>query len=633
MQLHSLAALVIQMIQKIACAVVLIGLLPVYATTYYVSTTGDDGNSGGVRAPFRHLSKAAASARHPGDTVIVMDGTYDNEGVLATPDGRGSVVSLKYSGSEKKPITFRALNRGKAILDAMNTSGLSCNGAWAYFDLLNASYIVIQGFVIQNGCYNGIRSNDNAHDITIKWNEIRNIGNWANAGGPSSPSGIFLNGNEFNFTFDGNIFHDIGGGTPFQEHAIYTSASNVTIVNNVFYNNIHGWGIQTSGGVNVLIANNTFAFPNPNTKGQLMLWDGRKTGSLSNVTVRNNIFLSPNRVAIVTNLVSPITGSCSIDHNITNAANIFDGGSLCNLSNNSVFTDPKLVNASNPPYDFHVQPDSPAIGTGVRVLDLDDDFEGAPRSGGASSDIGAYGFFRVTIPPIASVNNGASFLPTSVAPGQIISIRGSGMGPPTGIGTVLDISGLVDTLLAGTRVLFDGMAAPVLYASDGQVVAIVPYAIAGEKTTNLRLEFQGAISPAFNLEVAPAAPGLFTADSSGHGQGAILDQDFSPNSAVAPAEKGSVIAIYGTGEGQTDPPGIDGLIIDDTWRTPVLPVSVTIGGQPAEVLYAGSAPGLVAGVLQVDARIPDGIDSSAQVPVILTVGATSSAPGVTVAVP
>src|SRR5205814_8035143 len=119
-------------------------------------------------------------------------------------------------------------------------------------------------------------------------NEIRNIGsNWDSGGGILSSTGIYLNKSEYNFTFDGNIFHDIGGGLIVnQEHAIYTSASNVTIINNIFYNQVQGWHIQTAGGKNLFIANNTFAFPNPSRDGQLMLWDGRKAGSLSNVTIR-----------------------------------------------------------------------------------------------------------------------------------------------------------------------------------------------------------------------------------------------------------------------------------------------------------------------------------------------------------
>jgi len=562
-----------------------------------------------------------------------MDGTYDSEGAQATLDGGGSVVNLIYSGTENKPISFRAINRGKVILDAMNSSPFACNGAWGYFDLRDASFIVIQGFVIQRGCFSGIRSNGRAHDVTIRWNEIRNIGNGANLVGMLYPSGVYLNSNEFNFTFDGNVFHDIGGGTPKYEHAIYTSASNVNIVNNVFYNNLHGWGIQTAGGVNVLIANNTFVFPNPSVDGQLVLWDNNKSGSLANVTVRNNIFFGPLHTAVVTVLSGPISGTCTIDHNITTVGRIFDNRYPCDLSSNLVNTDPKLVNTGTPPYDFHVQPGSPGIGAGVRVDNLSVDGDGAPRSNRAAFDLGAYGFLPASLPPIASLDNGASLVPTSVAPGQIVSIRGLAIGPVTAASSLLDDSGLVDTMLAGTRVLFDGVAAPILYASAQQILAVAPYLLSGQATTHIEVEFNGAKSPGIDIPVVASAPGVFTMDSSGQGQACISNQDYSPNSVSTPAAPGSVIAIYGTGEGQTDPPGVDGLLASDELRTPALPIAVTIGGQPAQVLYAGSAPGLVAGIFQVDALVPGGLNSGAAAPVILTVGDASSAPGVTVAVP
>ena len=361
------------------------------AATYYVATIGADSNPGTLEAPFRHLSKAAASARQPGDTVMVLNGIYDNEGARATAGGQGSVVTLRYSGREGRPITFRALNRGKVTLDAGNTSAFFCNGAWAYFDLFNAAYILIEGFVIERGCYNAIRSNNNAHDIEIKCNEIRNIGNWTNPGGSSSPSGIYLNKNEYNFTFAGNSFHDIGGATANQEHAIYTSASNVTIVNNIFYNNTHGYGIQTAGGANVLIANNTFAFPNTSRDGQIVLWDNGAPGSLGNVTIRNNIFYSPWRVAVASSLRAAISGSCTIDHNITNVGSIFDGGSPCSLDDNRTSADPQLVNTSAAPYDFHLRSTSPAVGTGLPVPEMTCDFKHITHAArfGILSDIGA----------------------------------------------------------------------------------------------------------------------------------------------------------------------------------------------------------------------------------------------------
>lgn len=340
--------------------------IPVQAATYYVAITGRDSNSGSERAPFRHLSKAAAAARRPGDTVIVLDGAYDNEGVVTTAGNVRSVVALNASGVEGKPITFRALHRGRAILDAGNTGTTYCNGAWAYFDLRNAAYIVIQGFVIQHGCYNGIRSNDHAHDVTIRWNEIRDIGNWDNPAYQFSPSGIYLNRSEYGFTFDGNVFHDIGGGPNVNmQHAIYTAASLVTIVNNVFYNVTHGWAVQTSGGAGLVIANNTFAFPNPHRTGQVELWDNDHPGSLSNVTIRNNIFYNPLDVAVVTTLHGPIPGGCAIDRNLTTARSIYDGGAPCEVRNNRTEADPGLVNVSNAPFDFHLRPGSPAAGIGA----------------------------------------------------------------------------------------------------------------------------------------------------------------------------------------------------------------------------------------------------------------------------
>lgn len=348
------------------CAFLSVIVLPIHATNYYVAITGRDSNRGTERAPFRHLSKAAAAARHPGDTVIVLDGTYDNEGVVTTAESVRSVVTLNASGSEGKPITFRALHRGQAILDAGNTASTICNGAWAYFDLRNASYIVIEGFVIEHGCYNGIRSNDHAHDVTIKGNEIRDIGNWDNPAYRFSPSGIYLNRSEYGFTFEGNVFHDIGGGRNVNmQHAIYTAASLVTIVNNVFYNMTHGWAIQTSGGAGLVIANNTFAFPNPHRTGQVELWDGEHPGSLSNVTIRNNIFYNPLQFAVVTTLRAPISGGCTIEHNLTTAHSIYDSGAPCDVRDNRTGVDPGLVNVSAAPFDFHLKPGSTATGLGA----------------------------------------------------------------------------------------------------------------------------------------------------------------------------------------------------------------------------------------------------------------------------
>jgi uncharacterized protein (TIGR03437 family) len=242
------------------------------------------------------------------------------------------------------------------------------------------------------------------------------------------------------------------------------------------------------------------------------------------------------------------------------------------------------------------------------------------------------GSATLTVGVSTTIVSAASFLPTAVAPGQIITIFGSGVGPPIPAGLRLTAAGLVDTLLSDTRVLFDGTPAPLLYVSSTQISAVVPYGIAIGSSTRLQTEYQGITSGGLDLQVVDAAPAIFTLDSSGIGPGAILNQDSTVNSIANPADRNSVVTIYGTGEGQTNPVGVDGLITASTLRTPVQPVSVTIGGQPAEVLYGGAAPGLIAGVLQVNARVPAGVAPGSQVPVIVTVGNKLSQSGVTLAV-
>ena len=230
-------------------------------------------------------------------------------------------------------------------------------------------------------------------------------------------------------------------------------------------------------------------------------------------------------------------------------------------------------------------------------------------------------------PSILSVTNAASFVPSAVAPGEMVVIFGSSLGPPNLTPLTLDPSGLVSTVLASARVTFDDIAAPVIYASARQVSAIVPYEVAGRATVRVQVEYQGVRSTAVVLNVVDSNPGIFTVDTSG--QGAILNQNFSVNSTQNGADPESVVSIYATGEGQTNPLGATGTITSTVLAKPVLPVSVQIDGQAADVLYAGNAPGLPAGVLQVNAKIPATVRRGVSVPVVLTVGSASSQSGVT----
>lgn len=213
-----------------------------------------------------------------------------------------------------------------------------------------------------------------------------------------------------------------------------------------------------------------------------------------------------------------------------------------------------------------------------------------------------------------------------------MTIFGSGMGPFTLVQLHLTNAGTVDTSLGGTQVFFDGYPAPVIYSSATAVSVIVPYEIAGSRTTSMMIQYQGSSSNRMTVPVLDSLPGIFTDDASGYGQGAILNQDSSINSSHNGAEPGSIISIYATGAGQTDPPGVDGSLAGNVLPVPILPVKVQIGGENADLFYAGAAPGEPAGVLQVNARIPGDVPRGINVPVVIIVGAASSQAGVTVAI-
>jgi uncharacterized protein (TIGR03437 family) len=241
----------------------------------------------------------------------------------------------------------------------------------------------------------------------------------------------------------------------------------------------------------------------------------------------------------------------------------------------------------------------------------------------------------VPIPVIGAIANAASFANGPLAPGENIVIFGTGIGPATlALGQVT--KGVVDTSAGNTRVLFDGVAAPVIYASAIQTSVMVPYGVAGRTSTNVQVEFLGVASAAIGFNLVQTTPGIYTLNQAGTGPGATLNQDgITVNGPGKPAAKGSVVSVYMTGEGQTTPGGADGAIIpsDGTGlKKPNLAVTATIGGVAAPVTYAGSAPGIVSGVMQVNVQIPAGAPSGGAVPLVITVGTTPSQSLVTVAV-
>jgi uncharacterized protein (TIGR03437 family) len=227
---------------------------------------------------------------------------------------------------------------------------------------------------------------------------------------------------------------------------------------------------------------------------------------------------------------------------------------------------------------------------------------------------------------ITGVINAASGVPGLVAPGMAISIFGTALGPQTPATFVLPAAGgSIATTLAGTEVLFDGTAVPILYTSSTQVNALAPFELAGKASTVVSVTYNGNTS-SNEFPVEAAIPGLFTANATGKGEGAILNQDGSVNSASKPAAAGSVIQLFGTGAGLTDPASVDGTLnpIPPPLGALVATTTATVGGESAVVYYSGPAPGLLAGIFQVDVTLPADTPAG-NIPVVVTL--TCATPG------
>ena len=206
--------------------------------------------------------------------------------------------------------------------------------------------------------------------------------------------------------------------------------------------------------------------------------------------------------------------------------------------------------------------------------------------------------------------NAASQIQGPVAPGEIVSVFGSGIGPADGVSGTFDSAGLLASVLGGSEVRFDGVPAPLFYAQSGQINVQVPYTVNGNSLTHVEVFYQGQSSGTLDLPVAAATPALFAV---------AINQDGPINSETSPAPRGGILTFFATGEGLSDGPNISGKAADAPYPRPLLPVTLAIAGIDAELLYAGSIPG-GAGVLQINARVPSGFVPPGPASVELAVG-------------
>jgi uncharacterized protein (TIGR03437 family) len=230
--------------------------------------------------------------------------------------------------------------------------------------------------------------------------------------------------------------------------------------------------------------------------------------------------------------------------------------------------------------------------------------------------------FLSSRPQVASegVVNAFSGARDVVAPGEIVSVFGSGLGPINGVSFGFDpLQGGLPRSGPGISATWNGIPAPLYFVRSDQVNIQVPYELAGAATASLVITVNGQTSEAVEKPVAPTHPGLFSR---------VWNQDGTLNALENPASVDSVVVLYATGQGVTVPASRTGEAASGIYPEPQAPVSVTIGGREAEVLFRGQAPG-TAGVMQINARVPQGIGSGAA-EVLVRVGDRVSQSGVSV---
>lgn len=210
----------------------------------------------------------------------------------------------------------------------------------------------------------------------------------------------------------------------------------------------------------------------------------------------------------------------------------------------------------------------------------------------------------------SGIVNGASFLPGPISPGEVVTLFGSIWTTPV--------------------ILFNGVPAPIIYAGQNQVNAVVPFGLDVSAPAQVQIQ-QGGVIANLSVPVAAASPGILTQSTTGTGPGAILNDDYSVNSSSNPAARGSVLQVYATGFGVLNPLPPDGQIAT-VLATPGSSVTATIEGVAADVIYAGAAPGLINGAIQVNVQVPNNVNPNLAAAISVSMGGFTTQPGVTVSI-
>jgi hypothetical protein len=365
---------IIHVVRSLAVMSLVLSLASARAATFYVATTGSDGNPGTAAQPFRTITYAYSRAS-AGTTISVAPGVY-------TDYTSGWGLHLGKSGTSASPITLISQVPGGAIIDGQNASD---RNQAVYID---GNYNILQGFVIRNGPNGGISIWSSGNQLLR--NEIHHNGSPASTS-PNGRDGVYDNEGTSGNVYIGNYIHDNGriGGSNL-DHGLYLCGNNTLVLNNVVIRNDSS-GLQIAGYStirNMKVYNNVFAW---NGSDGIIIWM-----DMSGVDTRNNIIFQNAHYGIY---FYAATGSGVVmDHNLIygngsdNYSPFNNGGSTVSYTlGTTLATDPKFANSGSSSFDAHLSTGSPAVGYGLNFSStFTTDMAGSPRPPAGPWDVGVY---------------------------------------------------------------------------------------------------------------------------------------------------------------------------------------------------------------------------------------------------
>lgn len=339
-----------------------------------------------------------------------------------------------------------------------------------------------------------------------------------------------------------------------------------------------------------------------------------QSGATYTVTV-SNVWNSP--TSGVTTLAETIPLGLSLVSMSGAGWSCASGASICTR------TDPLAPNASYPPVTVivNVSADAPPWATNFVTV------SGAGMMTAAATDLTPIAAAHIR-PQILSggIVNAATYQQGGIAPNEFISLIGTGLGPANGVASEMT------TELAGTSVSIGGTPAYLIYAQDGQINALVPFNVSGLQNTTIQVQYDGMAGNTVTVPVVPSSPGIFT-QQYGPGQVWMVNQDGTFNSSSTPAARNTYVTFWVTGQGAVNAPLPDGTQPSGPpFPTPILPVSISIGGvtvPAADMAFDGL---VYSGEVQINLLIPAEAPTGSAIPLVVTIGAASSRSDATIAI-